>query len=340
MNTMTLLGIDIGKHSFHLHGQDAKGHQVLRKKTNRGQLLSTLAQLPACTVVMESCGGAHWLARQIGALGHEVKLIAPQYVKPFVKGNKNDFIDAEAICEAASRPAMRFCSIKTAEQQTLSALHRVRDSLIGHRTVATNQIHGFLLEFGISLPIGATALHRVPALLDDPQHPVPLRLKGVVMRLHHQIQLLNDEIKDIESDLKQQLKEDDAGSRLQSIPGIGPITASAVLADVGDASNYRSGRDFAASLGLVPRQYSTGGKTVLLGISKRGDKHIRQLLVQGARSIMQHIDKREDAIGPWVRELLTRRHSNVVACALANKLARIVWAVLAKGGQYDPHPSA
>ena len=180
----------------------------------------------------------------------------------------------------------------------------------------------------------------MPALLDDPQHPVPLRLKGLVMRLYYQIQQLTDEIKDIESDLKQQLKEDDAGQRLQSIPGIGPITASAVLADVGDVSRYRSGRDFAASLGLVPGQYSTGGKTVLLGISKRGDKHIRQLLVQGARAIMQHIDKREDALGPWVQALLRRRHSNIVACALANKLARIVWAVLAKGGQYDPHPNA
>ncbi|MGE1177820.1 IS110 family transposase [Pseudomonas bananamidigenes] len=337
---MTLLGIDIGKHSFHLHGQDAKGHQVLRKKTNRGQLLSTLAQLPACTVVMESCGGAHWLPRQIGTLGHKVKLIAPQYVKPFVKGNKSDFIDAEAICEAASRPAMRFCSIKTAEQQTLSALHRVRDSLSGHRTVAINQIHGFLLEFGISLPIGTAALHRVPTLLDNPQHLVPLRLKGLVMRLYRQIQQLDQEIKDIESDLKHQLKEDDAGSRLQSIPGIGPITASALLADIGDVSNYRSARDFSASLGLVPKQHSTGGKTVLLGITKRRDKHIRRLLVQGARAIMQHIDGRDDALGPWVRELLTRRHSNIVACALANKLARIVWAVLAKGGQYDPHPKA
>jgi transposase len=178
----------------------------------------------------------------------------------------------------------------------------------------------------------------VPALLDDPQHPVPVRLKGVVMRLHRQIQQLNDEIKDIKSDLKQQLKEADAGRRLKSIPGIGPITASAVLANVGDVSNYRNGRDFAASLGLVPRQYSTGGKTVLQGISKHGDKYIRQLLVQGARSIMQHIDNRDDALGPWVRELLKRRHSNVVASALANKLARVVWAVLAKGGQYDPHP--
>ena len=336
MNTMTLLGIDIGKHSFHLHGQDAKGHQVLRKKTNRGQLLSTLARLPACTVVMESCGGAHWLARQVGALGHEVKLIASQNVKPFVKGNKSDFINAEAICEAASRPAMHFCSIKTAEQQTLLALHRVRDSLIGHRTVATNQIHGFLLEFGISSPIGATALHRVPALLDDAQHTVPLCLKGVVMRLHHQIQLLNDEIKDIESDLKQQLK-DDAGSRLRSIPGIGPITASAVLADVGvELSKWTRFCRFARA---GAEAIFDGRKDSATGDQQARDKHIRQLLVQGARS-MQHIDKREDALGPWVRELLTRRHSNVVACALANKLARIVWAVLAKGGQYAPHPNA
>ncbi len=212
---------------------------------------------------------------------------------------------------------MCFCSIKNAEQQTLSALHRVRDALIGHRTVAINQIHGFLLEFGISLPIGAAALRRVPTLLEDPQHSVPLRFKGLVIRLYRQTQQLDQEIKDIESDLKQQLKEDDAGSRLQSIPGIGPITASALLADIGDASSYRSGRDFSASLGLVPKQHSTGGKTVLLGITKRGDKHIRRLLVQGARAIMQHIDKRENALGPWVRELLTRRHSNIVACALA-----------------------
>ena len=340
MTNLTLLGIDIGKHSFHLHGQNSQGKMVFRKKVTRSQLIRHLAQIPACTVAMESCAGAHWLARQIITLGHQVKLIAPQYVKPFVKGNKNDFIDAEAICEAASRPSMRFVSIKTAEQQTLSALHRLRESLISHRTATINQVHGFLLEFGISLPIGHAAITRLPALLELNSERLPPRLVSVLMRLHRQYLSLSQEIKDIESDLKQQLKEDDAGSRLLTIPGIGPITASALAADAGDASNYRCGRDFAAALGLVPRQYSTGGRQTLLGISKRGDKHLRRLLVQGARSIMMHIDKRQDALGIWLHALMARRHSNVVACALANKLARIVWAVLAKGGTYKGYPHA
>ncbi len=340
MNTLHLLGIDIGKHSFHLHGQDKQGRQVLRKKVTRTQLLCTVAQLPACTVVMESCAGAHWLGRQIAHLGNQVKLIAPQYVKPFVKGNKNDFIDAEAICEAASRPSMRFVSLKTPEQQTLAALHRIRDALLSHRTATINQIHAFLLEFGIALPIGMRSIQRLPTLLDEHRSALPVGMTTLLTRLYEQIQRLNREIHDLETDLAQQVKEADAGQRLLSIPGIGPITASALLAETGDASQYRHGRDFAASLGLVPRQYSTGGRSTLLGISKRGNKHIRRLLVLGARSIIMRIDKRDDALGPWVRELLLRRHSNVVACALANKLARIAWAILAKGGCYDPHPHA
>ena len=335
MNTITLLGIDIGKHSFHMHGQDSKGHQQLRKKVTRTQLLRTLAQLPVCTVVMESCAGAHWLARELMQFGHEVKLIAPQYVIPFVKSNKNDFIDAEAICEAASRPSMRFVPVKNAEQQTLGALHRVRDALVCHRTATINQIHGFLLEFGLSLPVGKHSIGRLPAILDDRQHSLPARLIGLLMRLYEQIQQLNTQIKELEAELIQQLKEDEAGSRLLTIPGIGPITASALSAELGDASNFRHSRDFAASLGLVPRQYSTGGKQKLLGISKRGDKHIRRLLVQGARAIMQRVNTRDDELGRWLRDLLNRRHSNVVACALANKMARIAWAVLRKGVSYD-----
>ncbi|RJG13993.1 IS110 family transposase [Pseudomonas cavernicola] len=339
MATVALLGIDIGKHTFHLHGQDRKGHQVLRKKFSRSQLLQHLAQLPACTVAMESCGGSHWLARKITALGHRVKLIAPQHVKPFVTGNKNDYIDAEAICETASRPKTRYVAMKTVEQQILSTQHRMRTSLVSHRTATINQIHGFLLEFGICLPVGYAALERVPALLDNPEHDLPLRFKILIQRLLEDIQHLKDEIKTIDAEIKKQLNADDAGNRLLSIPGIGPITASALVADVGDASNFRSARDFAASLGLVPRQHSTGGKTVLLNISKRGDKHLRRLLVQGARAILIRIDKREDLLGVWARELLTRKHPNKVACALANKLARIVWAVLARGGTYNPHPS-
>jgi transposase len=338
MNALTLLGIDIGKHTFHLHGQNAQGKMVLRKKVTRVQLMRTIAQLPICTIVMESCPGAHWLAREMAKHGHQVKLIAPQYVKPFVKGNKNDFIDAEAICEAASRPSMRFVSIKTPEQQTLTALHRLRTSLVANRTAAINQTHAFLQEFGIALPASQAAIQRLPDLLDQQREVLPPRLVAVLMRLYEQLQQLNREIREIENDLARQLKEDDAGSRLLTIPGIGPITASALAAEAGDASNFRCGRDFAASLGLVPRQYSTGGRQKLLGITKRGDKHLRRLLVQGSRSIMQRIDTREDALGPWVRGLLGRRHSNVVACALANKLARIAWAVLAKGGSYEAHP--
>jgi len=191
MSTIATLGIDIGKRNFHLHGQDSGGHQVLRKKVTRAQLLRILANLPVCKVVMESCAGAHWLARQLLQYGHEVRLIAPQYVKPFVKGNKNDFIDAEAICEAASRLSMRFVSVKTAEQQTLGALHRVRDSLIGNRTAAINQIHGFLLEFGVSLAQGASSIRRLPVLLEEMREVLPGRFIAVLMRVHEQIQYLS-----------------------------------------------------------------------------------------------------------------------------------------------------
>jgi len=328
MNAITLIGIDIGKHTFHLHGQDAHGHAVLRKKFTRTQLLRALGNLPACTVVMESCAGAHWLARQIQALGHAMKLIAPQYVKPFVQGNKNDFLDAQAICEAASRPSMRFVTVKNSEQQTLSALHRLRDALVSQRTAAINQVHGFLLEFGIALPATKTAIQRLPSVIED--SALPTRMRAVLLRLHAYIQSLTQEIQSIEAELLVQVKADAAGQRLLSIPGIGPITASALAANAGDAKQFRSGRDFAASLGLVPRQYSTGGRANLLGISKRGNKHVRRLLVQGARAVMQHAERRTDTLGVWIRQLLQRRHSNVVACALANKLARIAWAVLTK----------
>lgn len=304
MNTVTLLGIDIGKNTFHLHGQDARGNQLLRKKLNRSQLLPYLTQLPTCKIAMESCGGSQWLARQIESLGHRVQLIAAQHVKAYVTGNKNDFIDAEAICEAASRPRTHSVPVKTLEQQILSTEHKLRKSWVDNRT------------------------------------GMPIRLRNAVERMLLDIQRLTRDIKTIDVEIKQQLSEDAAGMRLLSIPGIGPLTASALLADVGDASTYKSSRDFAASLGLVPRQYSTGGKTSLLGISKRGDKYLRCLLVQGAHALMIRIDKRNDALGAWVRKLLARKPPNKVACALANKMARIVWAVLARGGSYNVQQTA
>ena len=333
MNTVTLLDIDIGKNTFHLHGQDARGNQLLRKKLNRSQLLPYLAQLPNCKVAMESCGGSQWLARQIEGLGHRVQLIAAQHVKAYVTGNKNDYIDAEAICEAASRPRTRSVPVKTLEQQILSTEHKLRKSWMDNRTRIINQVHGFLLEFGIIFPVGHAALEQVPTLME--RHELPIRLRNAVERMLLDIQRLTRDIKAIDVEIKQQLSEDAAGMRLLSIPGIGPLTASALVADVGDASTYKSSRDFAASLGLVPRQYSTGGKTNLLGISKRGDKYLRCLLVQGAHALMIRIDKRNDTLGAWVRNLLARKPRNKVACALANKMARIVWAVLARGGSYN-----
>jgi transposase len=339
MGAVTLIGIDLGKHCFFLHAQDSHGHEVWRKKLTRAQLLTSLANHPACTVAMEACAGAHWLARKLQTFGHQVRLIAPQFVRPFVKGNKTDFADAQAICEAASRPSMRFVAVKTPEQQMLLALHRVRQALVTERTATANQIHGFLLEFGIGLPVGTLAITQLPALLDDPAWALPPRLVSVLLRLHRRYGQLTDEIAQLEGELKRQLAEDEAGQRLLTIPGIGPMTASSLLALAGDMHGLRRGRDFAASLGLVPRQHSTGGRATLLGISKRGDKQLRCLLVQGARAVMRYAERRTDALGIWLQGLLRRRHSNVVACALANKMARIAWAILARGGEYRAHPA-
>jgi transposase len=333
MQDVTLIGIDLGKHSFHVHGQDQHGKALLRKKFSRKQLLEFLATFHICTIVMEACAGAHWMARQLADYGHDVKLISPQFVRPFVKSNKNDFVDAEAICEAARRPSMRFVTPKNEAQQTLSALHRVRESLVHDRTKTSNQIHGFLLEFGISQPIGHAAIRRLPTILSD--QPLPPRLVQVLARLQSHFKYLDEQIAEIERELTAQLADDDLGQRLMAVPGIGPITASVLASEVGDGKQYRCGRDFAASLGLVPRQYSTGGRNNLLGISKRGDKNLRRLLVLGARSYMQRLERQTGQLARWVRAMLMRRHSNVVACALANKLARIVWAIAAHHTSFE-----
>jgi len=338
MSESALIGIDLGKHSFHLHGQDKLGREVFRKKLSRQQMMTLFGNLPACTVVMEACAGAHFVARQLMAMGHEAKLISPQFVHPFVKGNKNDFVDAEAICEAASRPSMRFVTPKTEAQQTLSVLHRLRESLVRDRTKTANQMHGFLLEFGISLPKGLAVMKRLASVLAE--HELPVRLTVLLQRLHEHFVYLDEQIKALDKELACQLADDDLGSRLLSMPCVGPITASLLAVEMGDGKQYRCSRDFAASVGLVPRQYSTGGRANLLGISKRGDKHLRQLLVQCSRVYMQRLDHQKGALADWVRSLLSRRHSNVVACALANKLARIAWAIAAHHTQYEAGPDA
>ncbi|MDX1298633.1 MAG: IS110 family transposase [Pseudomonas sp.] len=338
MSDLALVGIDLGKHTFHLHGQDKPGRELFHKKLSRQQMMRFFSNLPACTVAMEACAGAHFVARQLVAMGHQAKLISPQFVRPFVKGNKNDFVDAEAICEAASRPSMRFVSLKTEAQQTLSVLHRMRESLVRDRTKTANQMHGFLLEFGISLPKGLTIIKRLASVLAE--HELPARLTVLLQRLHGHFVYLDEQIKELDKELMSQLTDDDLGSRLLSMPCVGPITASLLATEMGDGQHYRCSRDFAASVGLVPRQYSTGGKANLLGISKRGDKNLRRLLVQCARVYIFRLEYQKGLLADWVRSLLRRRHSNVVACALANKLARIAWAIAIHHTKFEAGPDS
>lgn len=333
MENVALIGIDLGKHSFHLHCQDKSGKALQRKKFTRTNLMQFLATCPSTVVVMEACAGAHFMARRISDIGHEAKLISPQFVRPFVKSNKNDFVDAEAICEAASRPSMRFVQPRTEVQQAMRALHRVRESLIRDKVKTTNQIHGFLLEFGISLPTGDTVIKRLSLVLVE--HEIPEYLSRLLMKLHAHYLYLVEQITELESELNQSIKTDDAAQRIMTIPGVGPITASLLSSQLGDGKQFSCSRDFAASTGLVPRQYSTGGKSTLLGISKRGDKNLRRLLVQCARSFMMRLEHQQGRLVEWVREQLSKKHSNVVACALANKLARIAWAITTNHNEYQ-----
>ncbi|HHW5414965.1 TPA: IS110 family transposase [Escherichia coli] len=333
MQNVALIGIDLGKHSFHIHCQDKSGNALLRKKFTRTKLMQFLATCPSSVVVMEACAGAHFMARRISDIGREAKLISPQFVRPFVKSNKNDFIDAEAICEAASRPSMRFVQPRTETQQAMRALHRVRESLIRDKVKTTNQIHGFLLEFGISLPTGDAAIKRLSLVLAE--HEVPEYLSRLLMKLHAHYLYLIEQITELESELNQSIKADATAQRIMTIPGVGPMTASLLSSQLGDGKQFSCSRDFAASTGLVPRQYSTGGKSTLLGISKRGNKNLRRLLVQCARSFMMRLEHQQGRLAEWVRKKLDNKHSNIVACALANKLARIAWAITALQKEYQ-----
>ncbi|REF27970.1 transposase [Xenorhabdus cabanillasii] len=333
MRNVTLIGIDLGKHSFHIHCQDKFGKAILRKKFTRTKLMEFLAGSSFATVVMEACADAHFMARRVADLGHEAKLISPQFVRPFVKSNKNDCVDAEAICEAASRPSMRFVQPRTETQQAMRALHRVRESLVRDRVKTTNQMHAFLLEFGISLPKGEAVIKRLSLVLAE--HDIPGYLSRLLMKLHAHYLYLVEQITALESELNQSIKSDETAQRIMTIPGVGPITARLLSSQLGDGKQFSCSRDFAASMGLVPRQYSTGGKPTLLGISKRGNKNLRRLLVQCARAFMMRLEHQKGRLAEWVQEQLSRKHSNVVACALANKLARIVWAITTRQNEYQ-----
>lgn len=329
------LGIDIGKTWFHVVGLDPSGKPVLREKLNRQKLMRFMGTCQRCLVGMEACAGAQFLARQFLDFGHDVKLIAPRFVKAYLKSNKNDFNDAAAIAEAVQRPTMRFVAVRSIEQVDIQAIHRVRDQLISQRTAVINQIRAFLLEYGLAIAVGRSKLlKQLPALLEDAENAVSHVMRALLSQLRTRLQRIQEEIDEITAQIERIASQDAQAQMLRTIPGVGPVVATALVAAVGNAAHFGRARDLAAWIGLVPRQYSTGGKPKLLGISKRGNSYLRRLLIHGARSVIQNVDRRAHRFGLWLTQLEQRAHGNVVAVSLANKLARIAWAVLRRAEPY------
>ena len=330
------IGIDIGKSSFHVVGLDARGAIVRRRRCSRNQLMRELANLPPCLVGMEACCGAHHLGRRLATFGHTVRLIPPQFVKPFVKSQKNDLLDAEAIAEAVQRPTMRFVPLKTTDQLDLQALHRVRTRLVRRRTAVINQLRAFLLERGVTVPVGRHALiERFPEVLDNPAFNLSPRMCRLLQQLRDEWRSLDQAIEEADQEVSTLAHEDEACRRLTQVPGIGPVTATALVAAIGNGAAFTKGRDLAAWLGLVPQQYSTGGKVTLRGITKRGNRYLRCLFIHGARAVCRHHRHRPHRLGRWIASLEARAHPNIVVVALANKLARTAWVVLQREVSYD-----
>jgi transposase len=330
-----VLGIDMGKTVFHLVGVDSTGSVVIGKKCSRTQLLAFTANLQVDLIGMESCRGSHFLGRALREQGHQVRLMPAQYVKPYVQTNKSDFLDAEAIAEAVQRPRMPFVQIKTEEQLDLQALHRVRERWVMRRTAVVNQIRSLLLERGLTLPKGRRYVdQQLPRILEDAE----LRLSGsfrvLLAQLKLELEQLTARLEQMDRVIQQTAKENEACQRLTEIPGVGPVTATALIAAVGNGSDFQKGRNPAAWMGIVPRECSTGGKQKSLGISKWGNAYLRTLFVQGARSVVQQRHKQAPGLSHWLAQLLARAHQNVVIVALANKLVRMAWAVLCKNERY------
>lgn len=332
---ITTIGLDIAKSIFHLCGVNKMGRVLKKKQLKRKQVLPYLARLEPALVVMEACGGANYWAREIQALGHEVKLIAPQYVKPYVKGNKNDYNDAEAIAEAAQRANMRFVPIKSVEQQDIQNLHRQRERIKKARTALVNQVRGLLAEYGIVINKGVAAVRKgLPDILEDAENGLTMRSRELFADLLEELRLLDERLKRSEEQIKVCNRENEICQRLDEILGVGPITASAAYAAAGDGKDFVNGRHFSAWIGLVPGQHSTGGKSTLLGISKRGNAYLRTLFIHGARAVLRHSANKTDRFSLWAQALVERRGYNKACVAVANKMARIAWVIMAKGETY------
>jgi len=333
---ITTIGIDLAKNVFQVHGVDEGGKAVLRKQLKRKDVVSLFANLEPCLIGMEACGGAHYWARKLAALGHTVRLMAPQFVKPYVKTNKSDRNDAEAICEAVARPNMRFVPVKTGEQQAVLSVHRARQGFVKARTAQANQIRGLLAEFGIVIPKGMGHIaKRLPEILEDGENGVPGMMRELLQRLGENLKDMDGQVGELERQIKLWHRDNEQSRKLEAIAGIGPITASAYVASVGDAKSFKNARQVAAWLGMVPRHEGTGGKVRPGRISKRGDVYLRTMLIHGARSVIAQFERKPDQANGWLKELLARRNKNIAAVALAAKNARIAWALLAHERSYQ-----
>jgi transposase len=334
MKDIKVLGIDLAKNVFQLHGINAKGKCVLKKRLSRENLSKFMVQLPPCLVGMEACGGAHYWARMFMGMGHTVKMMAPQFVKPYVKSNKNDANDAEGICEAVTRPNMKFVPVKKIEQQDVLLSHRARELVIKQRTAQANQIRGLLAEYGIVIALGISHIREMTEVLENNKLKLTVRSEAIFKRLYEQFKVYDEQVKIYDKEIQEQADSDPMCLEVQKIEGVGPLTASAMVASIGDASVFNNGREVSAWLGLVPKQHSSGNKVRLGGISKRGDRYLRTLLIHGARSALTRCAGKEDKKNRWAADVKQRCGFNKAAVALANKNARTIWALMAHGECY------
>jgi len=329
----TVYGIDLGKNSFHIVGMDNSGNPIQRAHLSRKTIFNFFMRADKALIGMEACPGSQWLARKLQEIGHTVRIIPAQFVKPFVKSNKNDNIDAEAIAEAVIRPTMRFVQIRSPQQIDVQALHRIRSRLVSSRTRLVNQTRAMCQEYGVVMPQGIKVFMRdIPGVIENPHNDLTQSMRRILADLVEELHGLNERLSFVTREIEAIASTDETARRLTTIPGIGPLGATALIAAVGDGKQFKKARDLAAWLGLVPKQYSTGGKQTLLGISKRGNPYVRRLLIHGARACMIHLKSVRDRFGEWIEKLKARMHPNKVVVALANKIARIAWVILNKPG--------
>jgi transposase len=340
VNEVSTVGIDLAKSVFQVHGSGSDGSVIFRKKLRRDQVMTFFASLPRCIVAMEACASAHYWAREIGELGHDTRLIPPAYVKPFVKRQKNDMADAEAICEAAQRPTMRFVQAKSAQAQASAVVFRTRDLLVRQRTQLINALRGHLTEFGYIVRQGVGHVSKLVDIVREPSSDIPAEARPVLAVITESLQALQSQIAVLDREIAARAKADPVAKRLMTIPGVGPVVATALVALAPAASTFKRGRDFAAWLGLVPRQHSSGGKERLGRTTKMGERSLRRLLILGASSATKVAARNPDKAGAWLAGMLARKPRMLVTVALANKMARIVWALMAHGGSYKAPAAA